>query len=138
MIQSCPCVERKSKVRIKTGTVARHDIMEDTIAVSDTGNLSVVHNFYRDINISALRCNKSFPEDVYALSKYCYYATDLDSTECFPKTFFTDDPMDYNIQLFTSLWIIFVGIIGVIGNSLTIVAIPYNMTMKRYFYTIAN
>ena len=107
--------------------------MDDSIAANDTGSQSGVHNFYQDINISSLKCNKTFPEDVYALSKYCYYATDLDSTECFPEKFFAEEgTMDYNIQLFTSLWIIFVGIVGVIGNTLTIVAIPYNMAAKRY------
>ena len=89
-------------------------------------------NCYNNINISALKCNKSIPGASWKLSQYCYYATDLDSTECFPKNFFTNDTTDYNIQLFASLWILFVGIVGVAGNTLTIVAIPYNMMMKRY------
>ena len=89
-------------------------------------------NCYNNINISALKCNKSIPEASWNLSQYCYYATDLDSTQCFPKNFFTEDTQDYNVQLFASLWIIFVGVVGVVGNILTIVAIPYNTIMKRY------
>ena len=88
-------------------------------------------NCYNNINISALKCNKAIPRASWNLSRYCYYADDLDSTECFPKDFFTNDTQDYNVQLFASLWIIFVGIVGVVGNLLTIVAIPYNMLMKR-------
>ena len=93
-------------------------------------------NCYNNINISALKCNKTIPGASWNLSRYCYYATDLDSTECFPSKFFTNDTTDYNIQLFASLWIIFVLAVGVVGNSLTIVAIPYNMIMKRYFIFI--
>ena len=101
--------------------------MEDASLECITGT----PNCYNNINISALRCSKSIPGASWNLSRYCYYATNLDSTECFPKDYFTNDTQAYNIELFASLWIIFVGFVGVVGNMLTIIAIPYNMIMKR-------
>ena len=92
-------------------------------------------NCYEGINISALLCNKEAMEgedpNGYRLSKLCYYATDIDSTNCFPKTYFTTETTDYNIQLFASLWLLFTMIVGGCGNLLTIFAIPYSVLRKR-------
>ena len=90
-----------------------------------------IPNCYEGINISAFSCDKEKLGHIHELSRYCYFATDVDSTQCFPTKFFTDEPTDYNIQLFATLWMLFVGTIGVVGNSLTILAIPYNMAIKR-------
>ena len=90
-----------------------------------------IPNCYNGINISAFSCDKEKIGDIYALSRYCYYATELNSTQCFPAKFFAEDTSNYNVQLFATLWMLFVGTIGVVGNLLTILAIPYNMAMKK-------
>ena len=59
--------------------------------------------YYNITNVKSLVCNKSRPEDIYALSKICSHVY-LD--ECFHEDY--HEPEDYGIQLFASIWIILI------------------------------
>ena len=82
--------------------------------------------------ISELTCNKTTPEDMYVLAKVCVYAKNIDETECFPPNFNNPDSQDYQVRLGISIWILIVMIMAFLGNTLTLIAVPFAYFRKRY------
>ena len=79
-------------------------------------------------NISQLICARNHTDDVYKLSKLCWSALDIESSNCFPKNYYDD----YYLKLFVFIWLIMIITFGVIGNTLTLTAIPYAIWKKRF------
>ena len=98
--------------------------------ISDS-NINYWANYYNISNVKQLQCNKSKPEDIYALSKICAH---VQLKECFHEDY--HNPDDYYIQLGAAIWILLVRIIGIAGNILTLTAIPYALWKKRYLDNI--
>ena len=84
-------------------------------------------------NITALKCDdKNHPEQVQLLNELCTYANSIiDQTACFPANFTNPPAYRASMKMFASIWLIFTITAGVLGNLLTLVAIPMAIFRKK-------
>ena len=84
-------------------------------------------SFY-SFNDTFIACNRNNSNNIYKLSKFCVNGSNFDGLyECLPNDL---ENCPYRIAL--GCWAILVMIIGVLGNLLTLLALPYAAKKKRY------
>ena len=76
---------------------------------------------------SQLSCDENHPRDVYVLSKLCVNGSYEDHLDCVSHL---DQQRPYRATL--GVWGIVVTIVGVLGNLLTLLAVPYAANQKKY------
>ena len=81
------------------------------------------------INLSStqITCDKSNQNDVYTLSKFCVNGSDWSNLECIHDI--EEQSFSRNIL---GIWAIIVSVAGIIGNVLTLLAVPFAANRKRW------
>ena len=81
-----------------------------------------------NLNDTYIACNRNNSNNIYQLSKFCVNDSNVNGLyECLPNDL---ENCPYRIAL--GCWAIIVMIIGVLGNMLTLLALPYAAKRKRY------
>ena len=87
------------------------------------------------INLSStqITCDKSNQNDVYTLSKFCVNGSDWSNLECIHDI--EEQSFSRNIL---GIWAIIVSVAGIIGNVLTLLAVPFAADRKRWVDAIVS
>ena len=81
-------------------------------------------------SLSRWECKSGENSTIYLLSKLCVNGSNTDNVECVQNS---NDISYLVLRKLVGLWSIVVGSLGVSGNLLTLLAIPYAAKRKRYF-----
>ena len=93
-------------------------------------NSTHTSNEYERVNISdmfgQLECEEG--KNLYLLSKLCVNGSNVDNLECIQNY---NDITYWVLRKLLAIWSILVGSLGICGNILTLLAIPYAAKRKR-------
>ena len=88
------------------------------------------HNEYERLNVSDTfeqwECKEG--DNIYLLSKLCVNGSNTDNLECIQNY---NDITYWVLRKLLGIWSILVGSLGISGNLLTLLAIPYAAKRKR-------
>ena len=81
------------------------------------------------INFSStpITCDKDNQNDIYTLSKFCVNGSDWSNLECIHDI--DEQSLSRNAL---GIWAIVVSLAGIIGNVLTLLAVPFAANRKRW------
>ena len=84
-----------------------------------------MYDLYQN-NYTNLVCDAKHVNDTYILSKLCVNGSDDGTLDCLPH-----NVEERQMRFALGLWAVLILIIGVLGNTLTLLAIPYAARKKR-------
>ena len=88
-------------------------------------------SFGGEHSYSRWECKTGENSTIYLLSKLCVNGSNTENVECVQNY---NDVTYVVLRKLVGLWSIFVGSLGISGNLLTLLAIPYAAKRKRYVF----